>query len=234
MIGKGTEMNNTYKVLIIEDDKDMREVLCSLLNKWEFEVAACEDFEKIIEYFLESKPDVVLMDINLPVCDGFYWCKKIRQISKTPIIFVSSRDSNMEIVMAINNGGDDFIQKPFNSEVLVAKLHAVIRRTYEYKDEEAKVIKCRDLLLNLDNGTLLYNGKALELTKNEMLLLKTLMENRGKDVSRSKLMKKLWDDDIYVNENTLTVNVNRLRSRLEQFGVKDLIITKKGIGYIIL
>ncbi|ABS41910.1 response regulator transcription factor [Clostridium botulinum] len=227
-------MNNTYKLLIIEDDKNMCEVLSNLLNKWEFEVNVCKDFEKVIECFLKYKPDVVLMDINLPVCDGFYWCKKIRQISKTPIIFVSSRDSNMEIVMAINNGGDDFIQKPFNSEVLIAKLQAIIRRTYEYKNEEAKVLKCDDLLLNLDNATLLYNEKSLELTKNEMLLLKTLMENKGKGVSRSKLMKKLWDDDIYVNENTLTVNINRLRNRLEKFGIKDLIVTKKGIGYIIL
>ncbi|MBN3383414.1 response regulator transcription factor [Clostridium botulinum] len=227
-------MNNIYKLLIIEDDKNICEVLSNLLNKWEFEVNVCEDFEKIIECFLKCKPDVVLMDINLPVCDGFYWCKKIRQISKTPIIFVSSRDSNMEIVMAINNGGDDFIQKPFNSEVLIAKLQAIIRRTYEYKNEEAKVLKCDDLLLNLDNATLLYNEKSLELTKNEMLLLKTLMENKGKGVSRSKLMKKLWDDDIYVNENTLTVNINRLRNRLEKFGIKDLIVTQKGIGYIIL
>lgn len=136
--------------------------------------------------------------------------------------------------MAINNGGDDFIQKPFNSEVLIAKLQAIIRRTYEYKDEESKVLKCDDLLLNLHNATLLYNEKSLELTKNEMLLLKTLMENKGKGVSRSKLMKKLWDDDIYVNENTLTVNINRLRNRLEKFGIKDLIVTQKGIGYIIL
>lgn len=227
-------MNNTYKLLIIEDDKAMCEVLSNLLNKWEFEVNVCENFEKIIECFLKCEPDVVLMDINLPVCDGFYWCKKIRQISKTPIIFVSSRDSDMEIVMAMNNGGDDFIQKPFNSEVLIAKLQAIIRRTYEYKNEEAKVLKCDDLLLNLDNATLLYNEKSLELTKNEMLLLKTLMENKGKGVSRSKLMKKLWDDDIYVNENTLTVNINRLRNRLEKFGIKDLIVTQKGIGYIIL
>ncbi|HAK43235.1 MAG TPA: DNA-binding response regulator [Clostridium sp.] len=212
----------------------MCEVLSNLLNKWEFEVNVCENFEKIIECFLKCEPDVVLMDISLPVCDGFYWCKKIRQISKTPIIFVSSRDSDMEIVMAMNNGGDDFIQKPFNSEVLIAKLQAIIRRTYEYKNEEAKVLKCDDLLLNLDNATLLYNEKSLELTKNEMLLLKTLMENKGKGVSRSKLMKKLWDDDIYVNENTLTVNINRLRNRLEKFEIKDLIVTQKGIGYIIL
>ncbi len=227
-------MNNTYKLLIIEDDKDMCEVLSNLLNKWEFEVTVCEDFEKIIECFLECEPDVVLMDINLPVCDGFYWCKKIRQISKTPIIFVSSRDSSMEIVMAINNGGDDFIQKPFDSDVLIAKLQAIIRRTYEYKNEETRVLKCNDLLLNLDNATLIYNENSLELTKNEMTILKTLMENKGKGVSRSKLMKKLWDDDIYVNENTLTVNINRLRNRLEQVGIKDLIVTQKGIGYIIL
>ncbi|MCB2307616.1 response regulator transcription factor [Clostridium estertheticum] len=227
-------MINTYKLLIIEDDKNMCEVLSNILNKWGFEVTVCEDFEKIIECFKECEPKVVLMDINLPICDGFYWCKNIRKISKIPIIFVSSRDSNMDIVMAINNGGDDYIQKPFDSNVLIAKIQAIIRRTYEYKNEEARVLKCDDLLLNLDNTTLLYNENSLELTKNEMLILQTLMENKGKGVSRSKLMKKLWDDDIYVNENTLTVNINRLRNRLEQVGIKDLIITRKGIGYIIL
>ncbi|MBU3157752.1 response regulator transcription factor [Clostridium estertheticum] len=227
-------MINTYKLLIIEDDKNMCEVLSNILSKWGFEVTVCEDFEKIIECFKECEPKVVLMDINLPICDGFYWCKNIRKISKIPIIFVSSRDSNMDIVMAINNGGDDYIQKPFDSNVLIAKIQAIIRRTYEYKNEEARVLKCDDLLLNLDNTTLLYNENSLELTKNEMLILQTLMENKGKGVSRSKLMKKLWDDDIYVNENTLTVNINRLRNRLEKVGIKDLIITRKGIGYIIL
>ncbi|MBU3214660.1 response regulator transcription factor [Clostridium estertheticum] len=227
-------MINTYKLLIIEDDKNMCEVLSNILSKWGFEVTVCEDFEKIIECFKECEPKVVIMDINLPICDGFYWCKNIRKISKIPIIFVSSRDSNMDIVMAINNGGDDYIQKPFDSNVLIAKIQAIIRRTYEYKNEEARVLKCDDLLLNLDNTTLLYNKNSLELTKNEMLILQTLMENKGKGVSRSKLMKKLWDDDIYVNENTLTVNINRLRNRLEQVGIKDLIITQKGIGYIIL
>ncbi|MBW9154105.1 response regulator transcription factor [Clostridium estertheticum] len=227
-------MINTYKLLIIEDDKNMCEVLSNILSKWGFEVTVCEDFEKIIECFKECEPKVILMDINLPICDGFYWCKNIRKISKIPIIFVSSRDSNMDIVMAINNGGDDYIQKPFDSNVLIAKIQAIIRRTYEYKNEEARVLKCDDLLLNLDNTTLLYNENSLELTKNEMLILQTLMENKGKGVSRSKLMKKLWDDDIYVNENTLTVNINRLRNRLEKVGIKDLIITRKGIGYIIL
>jgi len=227
-------MNNTYKLLIIEDDKNMCEVLSNILSKWGFEVTVCEDFEKIIECFKECEPKVVLMDINLPICDGFYWCKNIREISKTPIIFVSSRDSNMDIVMAINSGGDDYIQKPFDSNVLIAKLQAIIRRTYEYKNEEARILKCDDLLLNLDNTILLYKENSLELTKNEMLILQTLIENKGKGVSRSKLMKKLWDDDIYVNENTLTVNINRLRKCLEQIGIKDLIITQKGIGYIIL
>lgn len=226
-------MNNIYKLLLIEDDKSMCEVLSNLLSKWEFEVNICEDFERVIECFLKYEPHVILMDINLPVCDGFYWCKKIRQVSKTPIIFVSSRDSSMDIVMAINNGGDDFIQKPFESEVLIAKLQAIIRRTYEYKNEEARVLKCDDILLNIDNTTLIYNENSLELTKNEFLILKALMESKGKGVSRSRLMKKLWDDDIYVNENTLTVNINRLRNRLEQFGIKDLIVTQKGIGYII-
>ncbi len=173
------------------------------------------------------------MDINIPSFDGFYWCKKIREISSVPIIFCSSRNSNMDIVMAINNGGDDYIQKPFDSHVLVAKLQAIIRRTYEYRTTESQLIESNDVILNLNDTKIYYQDQSLELTKNEFRILKTLMENKGEVVSRDNLMRRLWNDDIYVNENTLTVNINRLRNRLEGINVYDFILTKKGMGYII-
>ena len=227
-------MSNIYKLFIIEDDKDMAEAMKKLLMKWGFDTVICEDFENIMKIFKEADPHIILMDINIPTFDGFYWCSKIREISKVPIIFVSSRDSNMDIVMAINNGGDDYIQKPFDSSVLVAKLQAVIRRTYEYRTFETQVIECNNLILNINDTTAHYGNESLELTKNEFQILKILMESQGKVVSRGNLMKQLWNDDMYVNENTLTVNINRLRKRLEDIGASDFINTKKGMGYIIL
>lgn len=227
-------MKKIYKLLIVEDDVDMAEVMNNILSKWGFNAFICENFSNIINSFEKVKPHIVLMDINLPAFDGFYWCKKIREISSVPVIFISSRDSSMDIVMAINNGGDDYIQKPFDSSVLVAKLQAIIRRTYEYQMIDTQIIECNDLILNLNDTTIHYKNNSLELTKNEFRILKTLMENKGKVVLREKLMKHLWNDDIYVNENTLTVNVNRLRKRLEDIGVFDFINTKKGMGYIIL
>ncbi|MDW7614146.1 response regulator transcription factor [Peribacillus simplex] len=226
-------LENTYKLLIVEDDKDMAEVLQKLLIKWRFDTVICRDFDDILRIFEEEEPHIILMDINIPSFDGFYWCKKIREISSVPIIFCSSRSSNMDIVMAINNGGDDYIQKPFDSHVLVAKLQAIIRRTYEYNRLDAQLMECNGAILNLDDTTINYQTESLELTKNEFKILKTLMENRGKVVTRDSLMRQLWDDDIYVNENTLTVNINRLRNRLEGIGVEDFISTKKGMGYII-
>lgn len=227
-------MNGKYKLLIIEDDKDMAEIMKNLLAKWSFIPTICDNFENIIEVFKSTEPHIVLMDINLPEFDGFYWCRKIREISNVPIIFVSSRDSGMDIVMAVNNGGDDYIQKPFDSNVLVAKLQAVIRRTYEYTNSELQIMDYNSLTLDLKAATIHYKGETVELTKNEFEILKTLLENKGSVVSRSSLMKRLWNDDIYVNENTLTVNINRLRKRLEDIGAKDFISTKKGMGYIIL
>lgn len=226
-------MENTYKLLIVEDDKDMADVLQNLLIKWRFDTVICRDFDDILRVFEEEEPHIILMDINIPSFDGFYWCKKIREISSVPIIFCSSRSSNMDIVMAINNGGDDYIQKPFDSHVLVAKLQAIIRRTYEYNRLDAQLMECNGVILNLDDTTINYQTESLELTKNEFKILKTLMENKGKVVTRDSLMRQLWDDDIYVNENTLTVNINRLRNRLEGIGVEDFISTKKGMGYII-
>ncbi|KPV57049.1 transcriptional regulator [Paenibacillus sp. A3] len=222
-----------YNLLIIEDDKDLADAMRKLLIKWGYHAVVCEDFENMMKSFEAAEPHIVLMDINIPAFDGFYWCKKIREVSSVPIVFVSSRDSSMDIVMAMNNGGDDYIQKPFDSHVLVAKLQAIIRRTYEYRTVETQLIECSQVILNLNDTKLYYGEACLDLTKNEFRTLKTLMENKGKVVSRESLMKQLWNDDLYVNENTLTVNMNRLRKKLEDIGVGDFIHTKKGMGYII-
>lgn len=227
-------MSNIYKLFIVEDDEDMAEAMRKLLEKWRFNVSVCKDFEKIIESYNAIEPHITLMDINLPVCDGFYWCNKIRETSSSPIVFVSSRDSNMDIVMAINNGADDYIQKPFDSKVLVAKLQAIVRRTYEYKAIDNQILQCDKLIVNINEMTVHYEENSSELTKNEFLILKILMKNQGKVVERATLMKELWDEEIYVNENALSVNVNRLRKKLENMGVNDVINTKKGMGYIIL
>lgn len=227
-------MTNNYKVFLIEDQVDMAESMKKLLEKWGLSVSICVDFENIIKEFTDQQPHIVLMDINIPTFDGFYWCKKIREVSKVPIIFVSSRDSNMDIVMAINNGGDDYIQKPFDSNVLIAKTQALLRRNYEYKNIETQIMECNGIVLNLNDTTIHYEGNNVELTKNEYKILKVLIENQGRVVSRDSLMRQLWNDDVYVNENTLTVNINRLRKKLEDMGIKELISTKKGMGYIIL
>ncbi|WP_159882309.1 response regulator transcription factor [Paenibacillus puerhi] len=226
-------MTNKYNLLIIEDDKDLADAMRKLLDKWGYHIAICEDFEYIMKCFNEVEPHIVLLDINIPAFDGFYWCKKIREVSKVPIVFVTSRDSNMDIVMAMNSGGDDYIQKPFDSHVLVAKLQAIIRRTYEYQTVETSLIEYNQVILNLNDTKLYFGEKNVELTKNEFRILKTMMENNGKVVSRDSLMKQLWDDDLYVNENTLTVNMNRLRKKLEELGVYDFIQTKKGMGYLV-
>lgn len=233
MMKEDEALENIYKLLIIEDDKDMASVLKNLLVKWGFDTVICKDFDNILKIFEQEKPHIILMDINIPSFDGFYWCKKIREISSVPIIFCSSRNNNMDIVMAINNGGDDYIQKPFDSYVLVAKLQAIIRRTYEYRILDTQLIECNDVILNLNDTKVYYENESLELTKNEFKIIKTLMENKGKVVTRDHLMRQLWNDDIYVNENTLTVNINRLRNRIEGIGLYNFIVTKKGMGYII-
>ncbi|WP_236344448.1 response regulator transcription factor [Paenibacillus plantiphilus] len=222
-----------YKLLLIEDDRPMAEAMKGLLLQWGFQVVICENFDHIMEQYGAAEPHIVLMDINIPAYDGFYWCKKIREVSSVPIVFVSSRESSMDIVMAINNGGDDYIQKPFDPHVLVAKLQAIIRRTYEYRTTDQHVLACGDILLNLNDAAIHCGNESIELTRNEFKIMRILMERKGRVVSREQLMKQLWDDDCYVNENTLTVNLNRLRKRLEDIGAPDYIRTKKGMGYII-
>lgn len=195
-----------------------------------YEVFAVADFNSVMEEFARVKPHLVLMDIRLPFHNGFYWCTEIRKISKLPIIFVSSMNDNMNLVMAINMGGDDFITKPFDLNVLTVKIQAMLRRTYEFAGE-SHMLEHQGVWLNLSDGTLTYEEQILELSKNERKILQTLLENPGAIVTRENLMMALWESDVYVDENTLSVNVNRLRRKLETIGLADFILTRKGIGY---
>lgn len=221
------------KVMIIEDDFKLRTMIAEHLGKWNFEPLMISNFEKIDEYVLEKTPDLVLLDINLPSFDGFYWCGKIRRVSDVPIIFVSSRSENMDIVMAMNMGGDDFIQKPFSLDVLVAKMNAIVRRTNQHHQSNIETIMAGELVLNLANGTAVYQEAEVTLTKNEYHILYLLMRKSGQIVSRDEIMKALWEDEQFIDDNTLTVNINRLRKKLETIGLADVIVTKKRQGYLL-
>ena len=221
-----------YRILIIEDDRTIANVLAEHLRTWDSEVHCVTNFKNVMEDFREYEPQLVLLDIVLPLFNGFHWCQEIRKISKVPIIFLSSANDNMNIVMAMNMGADDFIPKPVDLNVMIAKIQAVLRRTYD-RSNQVPVLECGGAVLNLNDTTLNWNDQKIELTRNEFRILKTLMENRGKIVSRDTLMTRLWEDDCYVEENTLTVNVTRLRKKLEQAGIKDFITTRVGHGYLI-
>lgn len=203
------------------------------LTKWGFEGWAAEDFQLLLQDFLRFEPHLVLMDINLPAYDGFYWCSKIRELSKVPVLFISSRDSDMDIIMAVNMGGDDYIIKPFSLEVLMAKINALLRRTYSYADAEIMAVEYRGVVLNLKDNHLRYQEEAVELTRNEFKIAYMLMKSQGRVVSRDQLMRGLWEDESFVDDNTLTVNINRLRRKLMAIGLNDFIDTRKGQGYII-
>lgn len=221
------------KILLIEDDLDLSKQLSLSLNKWGFSVELIVDFSNIVEEFTEKQPNLIIMDVNLPYYDGFYWCEKIREISKVPIIFLSSRDSNMDLIMGINNGGDDYITKPFSIEVLITKINAILRRSYDYTFSDS-IIYYKDTILDMEKCTFKYEDNIIDLTKNEMKILSILIKNKGKVVSRDKIMMSLWNDDEFVSDNTLTVNVTRLRTRLkDELGLNDFIKTKKGIGYMV-
>lgn len=202
------------------------------MQKWGFNAKAIIDFNHVMEEFLEWEPHLILLDITLPFFNGYYWCGQIRKVSSVPIIFLSSASDNMNIVMAMNLGGDDFIAKPFDLSVLVAKVQALLRRTYDFT-AETNVLEHKGVLLNLKDSSLLYEDHKTELTKNEFKILQILMENRGSIVSREQIMVHLWDSDCFVDDNTLTVNMTRLRKKLEEIGVSDFIATKKGLGYLI-
>ena len=219
-----------FKIMLVEDDLTITEVLERQLKKWGYQVLAVEDFNRVMEQFERDQPDLVLMDISLPSYNGFYWCTEIRKISKTPILFISSASDDMNLVMAINMGADDFIAKPFNLDVITAKIQAMLRRTYDFT-QEADELEAGGVTLSLLDNTISKDGQTLELTKNEFKILKILMEEAGQIVSRDEIMKELWDTDHFIDDNTLTVNVTRLRKRLEEAGVVDFIETKKGIGY---
>ena len=220
------------EILLIEDDLDLARELSLSLNKWGFKVYQIERFDDILKEFLEKKPMLVIMDINLPYFDGFYWCEKIRDISKVPIIFLSSRDSNMDVIMGINNGGDDYITKPFSVEVLISKINALLRRSYDYVSSDS-LLYYDDIILDTEKCILKREDKSIELTKNELKILSLLIKNKDKVVSRDKIMMSLWDDDEFVNDNTLTVNITRLRNKLKDIGIEDFIKTKKGLGYMV-
>ncbi|WP_462421919.1 response regulator transcription factor [Salinicoccus sp. Marseille-QA3877] len=222
-----------YKIMIVEDDEKIRSIVSGVLQKWKYEVVEVTAFDQVLEDFQHTGPHLVLLDINLPVLDGFYWCQQIRSISNVPIIFLSSRNENMDIIMAINMGGDDFVQKPFDLDILAAKVKALIRRNYSYQDEETKQIIHKDLKLNVSNSVIGYKEESVELTRNEFIILQLLMRNIGKIVSRDELMQVLWNDEQFVDDNTLTVNVNRLRRKVTRLGLNDFIVTRKGMGYII-
>ncbi|WP_286312094.1 response regulator transcription factor [Romboutsia ilealis] len=221
-----------YKILLVEDDIDLAKETLIALEKWGFKVNLIDNFENIIEEFIYIKPEVVLLDVNLPLYNGFYWCEKIREISNVPIIFLSSRDSDMDLIMGINNGGDDYITKPFSIDVLVTKINAIIRRVYNYNNSN-NIIGYKDLIFDIEKGIIKLNNKNIELTKNEIRILTLLLKNKDKVVSRESLMMSLWDSDEFVTDNALTVNINRLRSKIKELGVEDFIKTKKGIGYIV-
>lgn len=221
-----------YKILIVEDDETIAGGLKTHLEKWNYQTECMTDFKDVMGKFLEFEPQLVLLDIVLPFFNGFHWCQEIRKISKVPIIFLSSVNDNMNIVMAMNMGGDEFIEKPFDLNVVTAKVQTVLRRTYEFRGT-ADIMEWNGAILNLADATVLYQDQKQELTKNEFKILQMLLENTGKIVSRESIMTRLWDSNEFIDDNTLTVNVARLRKKMEQIGLGGKIITKKGIGYMV-
>lgn len=221
-----------YKVFIAEDDDGIANAISRRLSEWEFEVRRADNYRDVLSEFGDFAPHIVLLDISLPFYNGFYWCGEIRRISKCPIMFISSAADNMNIVTAMTMGADDFIAKPFDLGVLVAKIQALLRRSYDFA-ANIGAIEHKGAVLNTGDATLTFNGEKIDLTKNEYRILETLFESKGKVVSRETLMNKLWETDCYVDENTLSVNVMRLRKKLEQSGLSDFIATKVGRGYII-
>lgn len=219
-----------YRILIVEDDEIIARTLKNHLETWDYQVCCVTDFSSVMQTFADFAPQLVLMDIKLPFFNGYHWCSEIRKVSKVPVIFVSSASDNMNIVMAVNMGGDDFIAKPFELDVLTAKVQAMIRRTYAFAGQST-VMEHKGAMLNVSEATIMFGDKKTELTRNELRILELLMQNKEKVVSRDDVMAKLWENDTYVDENTLSVNMNRLRKKLESIGLSDFILTKKGIGY---
>ena len=219
-----------YRIFIVEDDPTMANAMKEKIESWGNEARIVEHFQNVMTEFTAYDPHLVLMDIMLPFFNGYHWCTEIRNVSKVPIIFLSSVADNMNIVMAVSMGADDFIAKPFDLEVLTVKIQALLRRSYDFAGSSS-VIEHKGVMFQVNDGTITYNGVKLELTKNESKIMQTLLVNKEEIVTRDTLMTKLWESDSYVDENTLSVNVNRLRKKLAEIGLENFIITKKGIGY---
>lgn len=221
-----------YRLLIIEDDIGIAEAIKIQAQMWDLEVHCIQNFRNVMAEFAQFQPHIILLDIALPFFNGYHWCSEIRKVSKVPIIFISSASDNMNMIMAMNMGADDFIAKPFDQSLLMAKLQALLRRTYDFS-AFVPILEHRGALLNTADNTVTYGEEKIPLSKNEFRILLILMQNKGKVVSREKLMEQLWETDSFVDENTLSVNVNRLRKRLDMAGLENFITTKFGIGYLV-
>lgn len=221
-----------YKILIVDDDLIISREIKKALDNWGYESKITEDFKNVLNEFIEFKADIVLLDIGLPFFNGYHWCREIRKISKVPIIFISSMNDSMNIIMAMNMEGDDFIVKPFDINVLVAKIQALIRRSYEFRGN-TNILENKNVILNIEDCSITYKENKLELTKNEFKIIQILFENAGKVISREDIMIKLWDSDSFIDDNTLTVNIARLRKKLQGLEINNLIKTKKGMGYMV-
>jgi len=221
-----------YKILIVEDDLIIAKTVKNHIRSWGFEAECVTDFKDVLATFVSYSPQLVLLDITLPFFNGYHWCSEIRRVSKVPIIFISSASDSMNIVMAMNMGGDDFIAKPFDLNVLTAKVQALLRRTYDFTGQ-TNLLEHKGSILNISDATLNYHDRKIELSKNENKILQILFENKGKVVSRDSIMTRLWETDSYIDDNTLTVNITRLRKKLQESGLSDFITTKKGIGYMV-
>ena len=221
-----------YKILIVEDDLIIAKTVKNHIRSWGFEAECVTDFKDVLASFVSYSPQLVLLDITLPFFNGYHWCSEIRKVSKVPIIFISSASDSMNIVMAMNMGGDDFIAKPFDLNVLTAKVQALLRRTYDFTGQ-TNLLEHKGSILNVSDATLNYHDRKIELSKNENKILQILLENKGKAVSRDTIMTRLWETDSYIDDNTLTVNITRLRKKLQEAGLSDFITTKKGIGYMV-
>ncbi|WP_346915902.1 response regulator transcription factor [Clostridium sp.] len=220
------------KIIIIEDTETIRQELTTFLIRYGYEVIAPTDFENIISIIEKEEPNLILLDINLPVFDGFYICREVRKTSQVPIIVVTSRDSDMDELMSMNLGADDFVTKPYNTQILLARINSVLKRVNQGNEGNQEILVYNDLKLNLSNGTINCGDNTLEITKNELKILYYLIKNKGSIVSREDLMDYLWKSNLFVDDNTLSVNVTRLRKKLDEIGVKDAIETRRGLGYI--
>ena len=219
------------KIFVVVDEKTIREELSIFLSRYGYEVEAPEDFENIIENIKGSNCDLILLDINLPVFDGYYICKEVRKFSDVPIIVVTSRDSDIDELMSMNLGADDFVTKPYNTQILLARIEAILKRVNKSLIAQ-DILEYNEMKVNLSNGTITYNNKTIEITKNELKIISYLIKNKGKIVSREHLMNYLWDCEMFIDDNTLSVNVTRIRKKLEEIGLKSIIETRRGLGYI--